>query len=163
MIAFLQGESYFLKQLKRVNMDELKIMTPEDLEDILAFEMARLPGEGIDREMKSWHAPWRREALEHFSKLGWSFLQRKDGKITSYILCQPVLFFQSWTQTLWIEHVGADDAVEGANMIEIAYRWSRDKHLQKVFFKKTLPYANSIAFAKADDEGEFMSLKTTKM
>jgi hypothetical protein len=144
-------------------MQELKIMTPEDLEDVLAFEMARLTGEGIDREMKAWHAPWRREALEHYSKLGWSFLQRENGKVVGYVICQPILFYQSFTQTLWVEHVGATDEDIGEAMIEVAYRWARDKHLQKVYFKKTLPFASEIGFAKAEAEGELLSIKTTKM
>jgi len=144
-------------------MEEIKIMTPEDMDHVFTFEMMRLPGQGIDHEMKAWHAHWRREALEHYSKLGWSFLQRRDGKVSGYILCQPVLFFQSWTQTLWLEHVGAVDEKLGEELIEIAYRWARDKHLQKVFFKKDLPFAGKISFAKPNDEGPFFSLQTTRI
>ena len=144
-------------------MDEIKIMTAGDLEDVLAFEMARLTGVGIDREMQSWHAPWRREALEHYSQNGWSFVKRQGNRVQGYILCQPVLFFQTWTQTLWLEHVSATDEVVGTSLIEVAYRWSRDKHLQKIFFKKGFPFSQNIDFAPAWEEGEFLSLKTTKM
>ena len=144
-------------------MEEIKIMTPDDMDNVFTFEMMRLPGQGIDQEMKAWHAPWRREALEHYSKLGWSFLQRRDGKVAGYILCQPVLFFQSWTQTLWIEHVGAVDEKLGEELIEIAYRWARDKHLQKVYFRKDLPFAGGISFAKPNDEGACLSLQTTRI
>lgn len=146
-----------------MTMDEIKIMTPGDLEDVFHFEMSQIAGAGIEKEMQAWHAPWRREALEHYAQNGWSFLKREDGVLKGYILCQPVLFFQSWTQTLWIEHVSARTADVGQTLIEVAYRWSRDKHLQKVFFKKNLPFSEGIQFAPVDTEGEFQSLKTTKM
>lgn len=143
-------------------MDDIKIMTPDDIEDVLAYEMAQLSGEGIEREMKAWHAPWRREAMEHYASLGWSFIKRDGKTVKGYILCQPVLFFQSWTQTLWVEHVSAKNDILGSTLLEVAYRWSRDKHLQKVFFKKSLPFAQAISFAPVNDEGACLSMKTTK-
>lgn len=144
-------------------MSEIKVLTSENLEEIYSFEMKRMPGEGIEKEMSSWHMPWRREALEHYLPLGWSFIKKNGDKLQGYILCQPVLFFNSWTQTLWIEHVGAVDEETGREMIEIAYRWARDKHLQKVFLRRELPYIDMIDFAPLVEEGALYSLKTTKL
>ena len=81
-------------------MEEIKIMTLENLEEALDFEMERVEGEGIEKEMLSWHAPWRREALSHYLPQGWSFVKKKDGKIIGYVMAQPILFFQGWTFVL---------------------------------------------------------------
>lgn len=144
-------------------MEEIKVMTPDNLEEVLQFEMDRLEGDPLDREITSWHAPWRREALAHYLPLGWSFLKKKDGKILGYVICQPLLFFQGWTQNLWIEHVSAVDHATGVEMLEIAYRWAKDKHLQKVFFKEQLKYSDLIDFGKKNQEGPLISMNTTKI
>lgn len=145
-------------------MEEIKIMTLENLEETLQFEMDRLPGsDGIEKEMLSWHAKWRREALNHYLPQGWSFIKKNNGKISGYVLCQPILFFQGWTQTLWIEHVAAIDQKNGLEMLEIAYRWAKDKHLQKVFFKQELDFAEQIDFGTKNREGVLISMNTTKM
>ena len=144
-------------------MEEIKIMTLENLEEALDFEMERVEGEGIEKEMLSWHAPWRREALSHYLPQGWSFVKKKDGKIIGYVMAQPILFFQGWTQTLWVEHVAGIDEKTGIEMLEIAYRWAKDKHLQKVFFKQELPFASLVDFGTKNIEGALFSMNTTKI
>jgi hypothetical protein len=144
-------------------MEEIKILTAENLEEILNFEMAKLPGEGIEREISSWHAPWRKEALEHYIPRGWSFAKRVDGKVVGYVIAQPLLFFKSWTQVLWVEHVSAETEAIGVEMIMIAYRWAKDKHLQKVYFSKNLPFSNAINFCNVNEDENLIYLNTTRM
>lgn len=144
-------------------MEEIKVMTINDLDEILQFEMDQIEGEGLEKEMQAWHAPWRKEALEHYLPKGWSFVIRFEGAIQGYILCQPVLFFKGWTQTLWIEHVAAKKESIAKELLEIAYKWSRDKHLQKVFYSKNLPYADQIDFASVNEAESLNYLNTTKV
>ncbi|MCC6138099.1 MAG: hypothetical protein IT287_05670 [Bdellovibrionaceae bacterium] len=141
---------------------EYKVMTPDDIDDILAFEMERLPGEGIEKEMQAWHALWRRESLEHYAPLGWSFVMRAEGKLQGYVLAQPLLFFKGWTQTLWIEHIGTTTPELGTYLFEIIYRWARDKHFQKVYFHESLKFVNKDALPISPD-GTINSITTTKM
>lgn len=141
---------------------EYKVMTLEDIEDILTFEMARLPGEGIEKEMESWHALWRREALEHYAPLGWSFVSRAQGQLQGYVLAQPILFFKGWTQSLWVEHISATSQELETYLFEVAYRWARDKHFQKVYFHESLQFMNSVPWPIQQD-GLIHSLSTTKM
>lgn len=144
-------------------MSEVKILTLQDLEDIIVFEKSRQSGPEFEREMASWHARWRKESLEHYLPLGWSFGLREQGKIVAYILCQPLLFFEGWTQSLWIEHVAGIKNEDVMQMIEVAYRWARDKHLQKVFFNTELNYIQDTSFAKIQDTIELGSFSSTKL
>ena len=144
-------------------MEEIKILTLENLDEIMAFEMPRLTGEGFEREMASWHAPWRKEALSHYLPLGWSFVKKVDQKIVGYVLAQPFLFYKSWTQVLWLEHVSAVDTQTGLEMIHVAYRWARDKHLQKVFFSQNLAFSDKIDFCTTTKDHSLIYLNTTKV
>jgi hypothetical protein len=142
--------------------DGLKVLTVEDIEDVLSFEMDKLPGEGIEKEMLSWHAVWRREALEHYVPLGWSFIQRSEGKIEGYVLAQPVLFLKGWTQTLWVEHIGAKTSELETTLFDVVYRWARDKHFQKVYFSDSLQFVNRDNLPIQKD-GSLNSIATTKV
>jgi hypothetical protein len=144
-------------------MTEIKILTIENLEEITSFEKSRQLGPEFEREMASWHARWRREALEHYLPLGWSFCKRQNNMLTAYVLCQPLLFFEGWTQSLWIEHVAAQNKVDGYEMLEVAYRWARDKHLQKVFFNTELDFIKETDFAKMQNPIELGHFSSTKL
>jgi hypothetical protein len=143
-------------------LEEIKIMTMDNLEETLLFEKQRLKGDEMEKEFASWNAPWRREALNHYLPQGWSFIKKVDGEVVSYVLCQPILFFQSWTQTLWVEHVSAIDTKSGLEMLEIAFRWAKDKHLQKIFFKQNLDYVEQIDFGTTNNDGALVSMNTTR-
>lgn len=123
-----------------------RVATPAELEDILAFAEEQLKGAEPDetlRMFQSWHARWRREALEHYLALGWSFLANwrdpsKDGSrrlpIAGFFLAQPLLFVRGMTQSLWIEFLAADSEAARTGLIDVAVRMGRDKHLQRVLF-----------------------------
>lgn len=141
---------------------EYKVMTAEDIDDVLAFEMNKLPGEGLEKEMQAWHALWRREALEHYAPLGWSFVMRDKGQVQGYVLAQPLLFFKGWTQSLWIEHIGSNTEALATFLFDIIYRWGRDKHFQKVYFHESLSFVNKDQLPIQKD-GFINSISTTKL
>ena len=130
-------------------MDEqLFILGPTDAEQIIAYEKGRLSAaDPMEQEMASWHAKWRQESLNHHLPLGWSFGFKQtingESKLAGYFIGQPLLFFRGLTQTLWVEHIAFDSEEIGLKLIETAYRWAKDKHLQMVLFSdsKNLEFA----------------------
>ncbi|MGE3387758.1 MAG: hypothetical protein AB7K41_13600 [Bdellovibrionales bacterium] len=117
---------------------EMRILRPEDGEAILAFARARLEAQiedAMEREFAQWSAPWRGEALQHYLASGWSFAAvDANGQILGFALAQPLLFFRGFTQTVWTEYADASSEIVGAALVETLYRWSRDKHIQKLIF-----------------------------
>lgn len=117
---------------------EMKILRPEDFEQIQEFELARLQkteSDPMERELQSWHARWRAESFEHYVPQGWSFgvwQALPKPKLQGYFLAQPLLFFEGLTQSLWIEHFASASDAAATKLLEIAYRWCRDKHLQRL-------------------------------
>ncbi len=145
---------------------EIKLFLEEHVEAVFEFEMNQLPSElsEIHREMKSWENPWRKESLEHYSKLGWSFVAEEQGQIKGYILGQPVLFFNNWTQTLWIEHISFNNESVGHQLVDTTIRWSKTKHLQKVILNAN---SDRSAFVQETFPGfkqnGYLHLSTTKL
>lgn len=86
------------------------------------------------RIFASWEASWRRESLEYYLPLGWSFLAREQSQVTGFFLGQPVLFFRQQTQTLWVEQMMFDSAGIRDALIGIAIKVAREKNFQRVLF-----------------------------
>ncbi len=148
-----------------------KIATAGDLDEILAFAEGnhkKAWSDEMECMLQSWHARWRREALEFYLPLGWSFIARAaaldaDGPIVGFFLGQALLFVRGMTQTLWIEHLTGNDLVIRNALSDVAIRLAREKHLQRVLFAdiKELDGAEkSFSFQKLDDE--VLEVKTTK-
>ena len=95
----------------------------------------------MEAEMDSWSASWRQESLDHYIPQGWSFSVRgkEVDSLQGYFLAQPILFFQKQTQTLWVEHLNALSVKAEECLIDVAYRQSREKHLQRVYFNGISP------------------------
>jgi hypothetical protein len=116
-----------------------QVLSLPDIDEVLEYANERLgesePNEQ-ERMFKSWQAKWRKEALEHYLKLGWSFIARdeKTNRTVGFFLAQPFLFFRGQTQTLWVEHVEADDDETKRQLVDVAVRVAREKHLQRVLF-----------------------------
>ena len=108
-----------------------------DIDEVYAYAERRLvleiPDE-IERRFRSWEVAWRREALEHYLKLGWSFIVRRDQQVVGFFLAQPFLFFRGNTQSVWVEHVEADDSETTQALIEVAVRVAREKNFQRALF-----------------------------
>lgn len=123
---------------------QARVLTLDEIDEILEFENSRMIGADSTQDMiSSWHARWRREALEHYLPLGWSFAMRdRSQRLHGYFLAQPLLFFRGYTQSLWIEHMSFTSEDVRDSLIEIAYKWGRDKHLQRVLFGEYELYKN---------------------
>lgn len=143
-----------------------QVLSPSDQEEILQFAQKNLENsipDETERMFRSWTVKWRTEALQHYLRLGWSFIVRREGQVVGFFLGQPFLFFRGNTQTLWVEHIEALDEEVRAGLIDVAVRVAREKHLQRVLFadaeqsKNELERWKPIKFADAIAE-----IKTTK-
>src|SRR5690606_39755534 len=152
-----------------------RVIQASDLEEILQYESVKLANTVADeteRTFQSWNARWRREALEFYLPLGWSFLARdpdlesphsEEGALVGYFLGQPFLFMESQTQCLWVEHLSYSSLQARDELCELAYKLSREKHFQRVLFPNASGVANSIAaFKPSPWQPSVLSVKTTK-
>lgn len=152
-----------------------RVVQIQDLPEILDFEDRKLvemiPDE-MERTLHSWNVRWRKESLEHYFPLGWSFLVRDqekrseysdEGLLAGYFLAQPLLFLDGQTQSLWVEHLQYASLQARDELCELAYKLSREKHFQKVFFPNVSGINNSISALKAETwNPAVMHIKTTK-
>lgn len=121
-----------------------QVLSAPDLDEVFQFASERLaqaiPDEN-DRMFHSWTVAWRKEALEHYLKLGWSFIVRDESngqkKTVGFFLAQPFLFFRGQTQTLWVEHIEAVNDDVTASLVEVAVKVAREKHLQRAIFAES--------------------------
>ncbi|MCM2281024.1 MAG: hypothetical protein NDI61_04175 [Bdellovibrionaceae bacterium] len=135
-----------------------QVAAPDELDELLEFTKQRLADtepDPIARRFAEWTAPWRRESLEHYLKLGWSFTARvpsqgeRRGELMGFFLGQPFLFLRGHTQTLWIEHLDGLDPGIRAGLTDVAVRLARDKHMQRVLFGNGLAGAANGADLKS--------------
>jgi len=148
---------------------------PSDIDEILDFENRKIaeqiPNE-TERALLSWNARWRREALEHYCPMGWSFLCRdtnlqsefsSEGLLIGYFIAQPMLFLDGQTQSLWVEHLQYSSLQARDELSDLAYKMAREKHLQKVYFPKSPATMNSTKHMRPEDwNPQVLSIKTTK-
>lgn len=154
---------------------DFKIVQPSEIPEILDFEQRKLAEQILneeDRALLSWNARWRKEALEHYIPMGWSFLARDTavtsefsdgGLLMGYFIAQPLLFLDGQTQSLWVEHLQFSSLQVRDELCDLAYRLSREKHLQKVYFPKSPATLNSTKHMRAEEwSPQVLSAKTTK-
>lgn len=154
----------------------LRIIQASELDEILEYENRKLSemiADEMERTMAAWNTRWRREALEHYLPMGWSFLARDlsqasahstEGALVGYFIAQPLLFFEGQTQSLWIEHIQYSSLQARDELADLAYKLSREKHLQKVFFPESQSLLSAIRGMKAESwDPQVLSVKTTKV
>ena len=152
-----------------------RVIQIQDLNEILEFENKKLIetiADEMERTLHSWNVRWRKESLEHYLALGWSFLVRdedkasnfsEEGLLVGYFLAQPLLFFDGQTQSLWVEHLQHASLQARDELCDLAYKLSREKHFQKVFFPSGTAINNSLTALKAEVwNPAVMHIKTTK-
>ena len=144
-----------------------RIAQLDDVESIYDFELAQTSKKSDDdfeKMMAVWSSPFRKESLEHYFKLGWSFIAFDLHKnVLGFFLGQPLLFFDQQTQSLWIEHVSAVSADIATELVDIAYRLAREKHFQRVLVsEKTKQLDLQKPFPFQNWERTIHFLKTTK-
>lgn len=145
-----------------------QVLSLPDLDEVLTYANKNLAASTPDeheRMFKSWSVRWRKEALEHYLKLGWSFIARDEATKTTvgFFLAQPFLFFRGQTQTLWVEHIETDSAEIRKELVDIAVRISREKHLQRVIFSDATQLADDLrTWSPEPLELDIAVVKTTK-
>lgn len=152
-----------------------RILQSADLEEIQDFEQRKLAetvSDENERTLQSWHARWRRESLEHYLPMGWSFITRdpdiqspwsKEGLLMGYFIAQPMVFLDGQTQSLWVEHVAYSSLKARDELCELAYKLCREKHFQRVYFPNAGGLQNSLAALKAELwHPQVLSVRTSK-
>jgi hypothetical protein len=152
----------------------LRVIDSTDIEMILSFEEKKLSetiGDPMEQKFASWNAKWRRESLEHYVPLGWSFLAKDkdtissdpEGTFVGYILCQPLIFLDGQTQTLWVEHLQYSSLQARDELCDLAVRLSKEKHFQKVVFPAGGSVANAIkSYGPQVWTPQMLQVKTTR-
>lgn len=153
-----------------------RVIQPTDLEEIMAFEnkkMLEIYKDETERNIQSWNARWRKESLDHYLPMGWSFLARfedtdseysNEGQLAGYFIAQPMLFLDGQTQSLWIEHISYASLKARDELCELAYKMAREKHFQKVYFPNSSGIMNSVSTFKPETwQPQVISIKTTKI
>lgn len=154
----------------------LRILEASEIDEILDFESRKLKEQFPDeteRTMASWHSRARKESLEHYLPMGWSFVARdttqassfsKEGALVGYFIAQPLLFLDGQTQSLWMEHIQYSSLQARDELCDLAYRLSREKHFQRVYFPQSQSIFNSVKTLKAEDwDPQVLVIKTTKV
>lgn len=118
----------------------------------------------VENQMMVWNSFFRKESLEHYFKTGWSFLALDaDQNIVGFFMGQALLFMDKQTQSLWVEYISASNPEIYTELVDIAYRLSREKHFQKVLFSDVVQgQALTKSFPFKEWERTVSYLKTTK-
>lgn len=117
----------------------------------------------IENQIKVWDSYFRKESLEHYFKSGWSFLALDQNQnIVGFFMGQALLFLDKQTQSLWVEYISATNSEILTELVDIAYRLSREKHFQKVLFSQDVEAQVSRSFPFKKWERSVSYLKTTK-
>lgn len=110
----------------------LKVLKLENLPAIQKFAKTKA---NPSNPFEEWSAPWREESLNHYLPQGWCLGAYQNDELCGYLLAQPILFWMSNTQTLWVETVsGATPEIED-QLLQASIGWSKDKHLQRVVMR----------------------------
>lgn len=152
-----------------------RVIQTHDLPELFAYEQRKLaeavPDEN-ERTLQSWQARWRKESLEHYLPMGWSFLARdrdiaseasEEGALVGYFVAQPLLFVDGHTQSLWVEHLSYSSLQARDELADLAYKLAREKNFQRVYFPNVSGIANSVKALKAEPwQAPVLSVKTSK-
>lgn len=117
---------------------EYRVLTTDQKELILQTERSALKHlSEMEGQMLEWKASWRSESLDHYLATRWCMGIFTDDLTTlkAYFLAQPILFFESYTQNLWIEHMYFNNLEMAHAVVELAVKYGKDKHLQRVVFQ----------------------------
>lgn len=147
-------------------MSNFKVLTIQNLNEVVLLEEAKIKGlNAIERMQVVWKAPWRQESLEHYLNTGWCIgMYDGSGVLEAYFLAQPILFMESLTQTLWIEYLSYPNLDAGAKLLDFAYRYGRDKHLQRVLFNKDSIFEKvALPFKVVSQNKNYVEVYTTKL
>lgn len=144
----------------------LSLIQITEIDEIILFEKEKLKEtflEEVDQELYSWNARWRKESLEYYVPIGWSFLVREESTFLGYFIAQPLLFLDAQTQSLWVEHLQYKTFEARDVLCEMVYKLGREKHFQKVYFPNEFHIKNAISNYKPEPwDPQSFQVKTTK-
>src|SRR3989344_7072595 len=119
-----------------------RIAQLDDVEKVFNYEYKKnfsADLEEVENQIKAWDSFFKKESLEHYFKTGWSFLALDaEQKVVGFFMGQALLFLDKQTQSLWVEYISASSPEIYTELIDIAYRLSREKHFQKVLFSDVI-------------------------
>jgi hypothetical protein len=147
-------------------MSNFKVLTIQNFDEVTNLEESKIKNlNEIERMNLVWKAPWRKESLEHYLQTGWCIGKySSDNHLEAYFLAQPILFMESLTQSLWIEYLSYDNLDVGLSLLDFAYKYGRDKHLQRVLFNKDSIFDKvSVPFKIASSHKNYVEVYTTKI
>lgn len=144
-----------------------RIAQLDDVEKVFNYESKKHHKEELDEienQIIIWNSFFRKEALEHYFKTGWSFVAvDQDQNIQGFFMGQALLFLDKQTQSLWVEYISASSPTIYTELLDIAYRLSREKHFQKVLFSDVVQKGELVKeFPFKKWERDVTYLKTTK-
>ncbi|MCB0377969.1 MAG: hypothetical protein KDD33_05710 [Bdellovibrionales bacterium] len=146
---------------------EIQILNSSHIPELIQWEKARMISQGMSEaevEMLSWQSSWREESLEHYAQLGWSFVAADSSQVSGYLLAQPFLFMNGWTQSLWVDRLSFEIVDVGHQLFDTILRWAKTKHLQKVLANSNDgEWASITQKFPTSQEGHFLHFSTTKL
>jgi hypothetical protein len=115
-----------------------RIAQLSDVDAVFDYEYKKHADPGLDEienQIQVWNSFYRKESIEHYFKTGWSFLA-VDSKqnVVGFFMGQALLFLNKQTQSLWVEYMSTSTIEIHTELIDIAYKLSREKHFQTVLF-----------------------------
>jgi hypothetical protein len=144
-----------------------RIAQLDDVEKVFIYESKKHYNANLDEienQIIIWNSFFRKEALEHYFKTGWSFLAvDNEQNIAGFFMGQALLFLDKQTQSLWVEYISASTPEIYTELVDIAYRLSREKHFQKVLYSDVVQKSNltkELPFKQWERNVSY--LKTTK-
>ena len=78
-------------------------------------------------------------------------------------MAQPLVFFRGFTQSLWLESIQFQNYDEALELIDVAYRLAKEKHLQKFLLADTKVFLLASKKYKNQNFDEYIDINTTKM
>lgn len=137
----------------------LRVLEVKDLEMILSYEEKKRREQFSTEEeiiFAGWDSQARKEALEFYLPLGWSFVDFSENSggsnMSGYFLAQPMLFVESKTQSLWVEHLQFNSIKTRDELCQMVYRLARDRHFQRIYFPQSVQ--NGLAEYKYSEWGK---------
>ena len=144
-----------------------RIAQLDDVEKVFNYESKKHYNSELDEienQIIIWNSFFRKEALEHYFKTGWSFLAvDNEQNIAGFFMGQALLFLDKQTQSLWVEYISASTPEIYTELVDISYRLSREKHFQKVLYSDVVQKSNltkELPFKQWERNVSY--LKTTK-
>lgn len=152
---------------KRMSEITYRIAQIKDVERVFNYEFQKnfnSAADEIENQIMVWNSFFRKESLEHYFRTGWSFIAVDAAQnIAGFFMGQALLFMDKQTQSLWIEYISAINPEIYTELVDIAFRLSREKHFQKVLFSSVVPEQMlTKEFPFKEWERSVCYLKTTK-